>query len=609
MSRETSREALPVHNQGAKRPRLPVLLNFVRIGHFPPSTMQYVRGVPDSLECTGPQHLPPLGRKYRRPSVVTHPLHVSNGKHSSKRNAFSDSSFPDPASDPVGWSTTGPTALPVPEWTAFSDVFVQAEQAAGITFQWTEPEPTNPATTPNEAGGAAKAEGLTVVGVAENSLAARHGGVSPGMMLVEVNGQKMTGMSQDQVMGLMREVTSQSRVLTLAREVVPAAPSPRPVDLTTDSSKAIKARQASVTHVSEGTERLVPFLSSAVDLAAGGVKEVTSGAAAGFRPPSSGESSSPASSRPHSSSLSLVGNKDTAASSVASTGSAFSSPFYTVSDTREASPGPATTSSFSRYTSHQDHLPSSSAPPQRVIALRFVGSRGNMTLFDRNHVLGLKTRDIEFVPPSSNNQTGGLGGRGSLTLQSAAAATMHRRNNSHRSLRDLTRDWKNDPFSTPARRRRLINDVCKVIVRSYAHAAVWRVTELRREARFATRIQAVFRMRSARRLFLERLTARRIKAASVLQLGWLSCTARRRARVLREERDHQRRLEEAKRKRRENYERQERQRRDEEEKVWQRERERLERESRRRRWRERGLVIFVQRRFRAQQEVCVCTCD
>lgn len=221
-----------------------------------------------------------------------------------------------------------------------------------------------------------------------------------------------------------------------------------------------------------------------------------------------------------------------------------------------------------------------------------------MTLFDRDHVLGLKTRDIEFVPPNSK-----IGEGGSLTSQIAAR---HHRENSHRSLRDLTRDWKNDPFSTPARRRRLINDACKVIVRSYTHAAVWRVTELRREEKFITRIQAALRMRSARRLFLEKLAGLRVKAASVLQLGWLSRTARRRVGALREEIYHDRRLEEVKRKRREARERQERRRRqgeeEEEEQERQREIDRQERESKRQR--ERGLVVFVQRRFRAQHKVC-----
>ena len=555
--------------------------------------MQYVRGASDSLKCTGPQHLPPLGRKDRRPSVVTHPLQLSNGKNS-KRHVLRDSSFPDPASVLADWPSTGPAVLPVPEWTAFSDIFVQAGQAAGIAFQWTEPEPVDPA-TPHEAGDAVKVDGLVVVGVAEDSLAARHGGVSPGMMLIEISGQTVTGMSQDEVTRVMRHAASQPRVLTLARVAPGLAPTSlsRAVDLSTDSSNATKARQVSAIHASDGTESSVPARCPASSGLAGvgGVKEVTPGSAPGsapgFGPPSSSESSQASSSRPYSSSLSVDGNKDAGSSSVASTGSAVSSPFYTVSNDGQLSLGPSKSSS--RYNS----LPAPS-PPQRVIALRFVGSRGNMTLFDRDHVLGLKTRDIEFVPP--NNQTG-EGRRGSLTLQTAAK---HHRENSHRSLQDLTRDWINDPFSTPARRRRLINDVCKVIVWSYTHAAAWRVAELRREEKLATRVQAAFRTRSARRLFLEKLAGRRVKAASVLQLSWLSCTARRRARVLREERDHARRTEEAKSRRREADERRERRRREEEERR--REIDRRERESRRRR--ERDLVVRVQRRFRARQEVC-----
>lgn len=550
-----------------------------------------MRGVFDSMEYAGPQHLPPLGRKDRRPSAVTHPLQLSKGKNS-KRNALGDSSLPNPASGPGGWSSTGPTAFPVPEWTVLSDVFVQAGQAAGIAFQWMEAQPINPATPLEEAPGGV--EGLTVVGVAENSLAARHGGISPGMMLVEVSGKRITGISQDQVMHLMRKVASQSRVLTLARVATASLPSPpsRPVDLGTASVKAIKARQANNTSTSAGAKYLAPFCSSAAfGLAGDGSMETTPGAAACSRPPSS-SGTSQASSRPHvSSSSSLVSNENIDASSVASSGSASSSPFYTVSsNNRHASSEPSISSS-SHCISHHDH-PTSSSSPQRLIALRFVGSRGDVTLFDRDHVLGLKTRDIEFAPPNSKR------GRGvPLTLETVAK---HHRENSHRSLQDLTRDWKNDPFSTPARRRRLINDVCKVIVRSYTHAAAWRVAELRREEKIATRIQAAFRMRSAQRLFVEKLAGRRVSAAVVLQLGWLSCTARRRAGVLREERDHDRRLEEAKRKRREAYERRERHRREEGER--QREIDRQDRDVKRRR--ERGLVVFVQRRLRARQEVC-----
>ncbi|CBN80210.1 hypothetical protein Esi_0131_0021 [Ectocarpus siliculosus] len=181
---------------------------------------------------------------------------------------------------------------------------------------------------------------------------------------------------------------------------------------------------------------------------------------------------------------------------------------------------------------------------------------------------------------------------------SRLTAAQHHRANSQRSLQDMTRDWRNDPFSTPARRRRLINDVCKVIVRTYTHASVLRVVGLRREERYATRIQAAFRMSWARRLFCAKLEARRVNAALVLQLGWLSCAARRRVRVLREARDHDRRVEEGRRKRREDHERRERSRRREE----QRERERKATEKRQR---ELESTVVLQRRFRARQELLV----
>lgn len=424
--------------------------------------------------------------------------------------------------------------------------------------------------------------GLSVVGVADGSLAARHGGISPGMMLVEINRERVTGMGQDETMRFMQKLASQPRMLTLARiatppPLLPPAVSPSPSDTDMRLGEASSKPMEMKPQV-QGYSSAVSISSTEEDDSR---QSTPSTATVGWH---SSRVSSHASSPPHSSVLSSD-NDDGDGSSAVVNGSATLSPSQTSIDGLHGSAVASTLSSSSNR--NQPHRASLSLPPQRLIALRFVGSRGDTTLFDRDHVLGLKTRDIEFVP---QNPTGFAGSR------SSKAAAQHHRVNSQRSLQDMTRDWRNDPFSTPARRRRLINDVCKVIVRTYTHASVLRVVELRREERYVTRIQAAFRMRSARRLFCAKLEARRVNAALVLQLGWLSCAARRQVRVLRETRDHDRRVEEGRRKRREDHERRERSRRREE----QGERERKATEKRQR---ELDLAVVLQRRFRARQEV------
>ena len=397
-------------------------------------------------------------------------------------------------------------------------------------------------------------------------------------------------MNQDQVMHMMHTVASQPRVLTLARVRIPPPPSPSP-SVRGSSTTSVEFRPRGTSPMSPTTNLTTPNYSSEVCGSAGdGSGQQGVSTATTTHRPSSGESSQHGS-RSQSPTSSFADNDCGEGASIGSGNSARSSLFHTETERRPGSDG-SSLSTASRNTNHQHHhhgLPSSS--PQMTIALRFVGSRGDMSLFDRDHVLGLKTRDIEFLP--LNNR------RGRGESPSLTAAARHHRANSQRSLQDLTRDWRNDPFSTPARRRRLINDACKVIFRSYTHAAAWRVAELRREEASAVVIQAAFRMKSARCVFLEKLADRRRKAASILQLGWLSFVARRRVKVLREERDHDRRVEEEKRKKREAFERQARRRREEEERE--RERERNERENRQRRVQ--CLVVGVQRLFRARQQV------
>lgn len=545
----------------------------------------------DTFLYTGPQHLPPLRQKDRRLYPSSSSLQqqqqqqLLNRKFDGYKFAHDLSSSSAVTPGPTEGSPARPSIVPAKGWTAFADIFVQAGQAAGIAFQWMETEMMPPTTGVAAVAAATKAvvAGLTVVGVADGSLAATHGGISPGMVLIEINRKRVCGLDQDQVMRLMRASASLSRVLTLARLATLPLPSPSPSAIGPSTSR-IEARSQSTTHEqATPVNSLIPnYPSTAINPTEDFRTITTPHVAAAVERSSSGQSAL-ANSRPHSSALSSVGNDDGDASSAASSSSALFFKSTLASTGTSSSP-------WSSYSNKYHHRVASS-PSQRLIALRFVGSRGDMTLFDRDHVLGLKARDIEFVPQRTQ---GGVGG----SSHSSETTAQYHRANSQRSLKDLTRDWRNDPFSTPARRRRLINDVCKVIVRSYTHASASRVAALRREESFITRIQATFRMRSARRLFREKLGKRRARAASVLQLGWLSCIARRRVGVLREERDHERRVDKDKRKRREARERKEKRRREEEE----REREREERESKRRK----GLsaVVFVQRRFRAMQEVC-----
>ncbi|CAN0174587.1 unnamed protein product [Ectocarpus sp. 12 AP-2014] len=541
--------------------------------------------VADNLH--GPQHLPPLGRKDRRSHVVAPSLqqqqkqqqkqHRLARRHKNNRPAVGFPLSSCVSSSSKDSTFTEPAVVPANGWITFANVFVQAGQAAGIAFRWRVAEAAGPTR-----GEPAKLAGLSVVSMADGSLAARHGGISPGMMLVEINRERVTGMGQDEMMSFMQKLASQPRVLTLARIAAPPPPLPPAVSASPGDTDMRLGEAASKPMK---TKPQVQGSSSAVSISS--TKEddsrqlIRSTATVGRH---SFGVSSQANSRPHSSvSSSDSGDRD--GSSAVVNGSAMLSPLQASIDGVHGS-ATASTLSSSRNR-NEPRRASSSLLPQRLIALRFVGSRGDTTLFDRDHILGLKSRDIEFVPP---NPTGFAGSRSSKT------AAQHHRANSQRSLQDMTRDWRNDPFSTPARRRRLINDVCKVIARTYTHASVLRVVGLRREELYATRIQAAFRMRSARRLFCAELEAR-VSAASVLQLGWLSCAARRRVRVLRETRDHDRREEEGRRKRREDHERRERSRRREEQRK-------REREAKEKRQQELESAVVLQRRFRAKQEAC-----
>lgn len=374
------------------------------------------------------------------------------------------------------------------------------------------------------------------------------------MLLVEINRRRVAGIGHDETMRVMQAAASQPRVLTLAR-VGSIRPPPatsyigsadtetRPEDTTSGYTKRslTQGHQLSVTSHSAAEGNASRWTTPSCSL----------------RQPLPGEST--ASPWSHS----AVSSSD---------GDAWSAGGFAVPPV-----APLKSAMLSRVYSMGTTL-GNRVQQEWVLPLRFVGSRGDLSLYDRDHILGLKKRNIEFVPSS------------------ASSVSRSSRANSRRSLGDLAIDWRSDPCSTPARRRRLINDVCEVIVRSYARASVARVAELRRQHMSVARIQAAARMWATRRRFVAHLAECRAKAALRLQLGWLSFVARWSVSVLREERDHARRVAEAKRKKRLAREEAERRHNEDERKRAEKEVQEGERQQR-----EQELVVFVQRRFRALQ--------
>ncbi|CAM9112295.1 unnamed protein product [Laminaria digitata] len=366
------------------------------------------------------------------------------------------------------------------------------------------------------------------------------------MLLVEVSRKRVDGMGQDEVMRVVQAAACQPRVLTLARVVV--APSQSTAAIIRRNPSPETQPEDATTH--EALDSFVASDSSPVATASLVTKAVAE-TSNSYRSPSSDDG--------------LHVLRSTLSTSFSKGGTS------RVSESVRIAPARATHSTANIFSGRSRRLTS----PEQTLALRFVGSRGDIaTLFDRDHILGLKNRDIEFVPTGSR--------------------TKAQRVNSKKSLGELTRDWRNDPCSTPARRRRLINDACKAIVRSYTCASLARVAELRREEVFAARIQGAARMWSAQNNCRVKRAERRQKAALKLQCGWLSRAARRRVMVLRGNRDHARRVE-----RRERLNREAQERRQREEDRMRAEQDRIEREERRR-----GLevaVVSVQRNFRAAQ--------
>ncbi|KAG5192531.1 hypothetical protein JKP88DRAFT_292852 [Tribonema minus] len=128
-------------------------------------------------------------------------------------------------------------------------------------------------------------------------------------------------------------------------------------------------------------------------------------------------------------------------------------------------------------------------------------------LYDRRHVLAQTARSIVFR-------------RGSGSAAATDATTAAHTRLSHVALEVVAKDWINDPYSTPARRRRLIHEVSRVIVFSYKRAAAERVAAFRVECAAATVIQAHARRRFAAVIYTAALHERQVQACVRVQLWW-----------------------------------------------------------------------------------------
>lgn len=496
--------------------------------------------------------------------------------------SFGNSAYSSPCGEKIGWETT-------------ADVVVDTNEPAGITFQWIKTHTK---------------EGLAVVGVVERSVAARHGGVGSGMFLVGINGRTVVGLDREETTQAMQNIAGQPRLLSLAwvADTASLAPSNNPA--TEVCGTTTSARQLEDVST-EGRFKVVP-VKAEVETAIGNLPEWQDPSLPRLSPATPSVSlsrpvSSSSASKPPAAMFQSDGDRCTNVHSRPSISEVSWGKLKSGSTAISSSYGDSETGSLSNSvgSSHTgfnfalanngawvcggvragvsnksavSHLQHSSQQQAGILVLRFVDSQGSMSLFDRDHILGVKKRDIEFV-------------------MSNGPCSERQRANSRRSLGELARDWRNDPCSTPARRRRLINDVCKVIVWSYTHASAGRVAEFRRQEALAVKIQSTARMRVARTKVAEQISLRRASAALRLQLAWLTFCARKRSQVIKDERDRVRGAEEVARKQRLARTREDSLRR-------QQEGARAEREEEEKRQRTRcelELATLLQRRFRRVQ--------
>lgn len=84
-----------------------------------------------------------------------------------------------------------------------------------------------------------------------------------------------------------------------------------------------------------------------------------------------------------------------------------------------------------------------------------------------------------------------------------------------------------DPFSTPARRRRVIADVARFLLRQYCVKACKNVLISRQRSAAAVVIQSALRCMTARKVFHQKRLARWVRCAILIQVVWRAFLARR----------------------------------------------------------------------------------
>lgn len=554
--------------------------------------MAYVRWLdhPCNLVPLAAPHLPPLGRKGRHlpagdsETRITQPKATkSTAKQRKRARICWGEAQPSDSFTALKPPLAPPDIVPAGDTkdvgVATTDIAIDTREPAGITFKWTK---------------TSTMEGLAVVDVVDGSIAARHGGVVPGMFLVGVNKISLAGFTREATMQAMQSIAGKPRELSLACIARNNAPAPSHNPATEICSTGVRGTEELGAKTHGKVEPRAPMRRVATPQLwqENSNQPLTRLPYSSSRPVSSSPVDAATASQPRADGYSCLLHRPASGASSRQIGSDSAELFIRDSDDDAWSMGNSLTGSshslnyfpsFAAWGPGSGRVLSSNTTvvrrrenifkqqQDRILPLRFVGSRGNISLFDRDHILGVKKRDIEFI-------------------LSSGPRSERQRANSTRSLGELTRDWRNDPCSTPARRRRLINDVCKVIVRSYEHASVVRVVQFRKQAALATKIQAIARMRATRTRNAAKIFMHRGRAALCLQLAWLSHIARNRLRVLRDERDRMRRADQLARAREDMLRRKEKSARAEREKnECARRQHRLE------------LVTLLQRRFRSLQ--------
>ena len=153
------------------------------------------------------------------------------------------------------------------------------------------------------------------------------------------------------------------------------------------------------------------------------------------------------------------------------------------------------------------------AAPVSMPVLQLV-NQPNGSLYDRRHVLGQNQQRIVF------STTGSVDGKATQRLSLA-------------SLEAMSKDWLNDPISTPARRRRLIHEISAAIITSYVGVASYRAACYLADVKSAVTLQSLYRGERDRKQFARLVVARKFCSAVSIQCWFRGAKARRKAHILR----------------------------------------------------------------------------